>query len=97
MVEGYLALVEDHVLMDIQHQTVKTLEFTLPVSEAHESVAEDDVCCDSVLADQVEGVGCPGFDIGGFECCHPGLVDQAVEGYNVFVAVLSEELGELIV
>lgn len=97
VVEGYLLRVEDHVLVHVEQEAWDPLELALPVVQTHEAVAEDDSTVDAVLADDLGRICRPLQYVCGVEESHSRLVDQTIEGDDVLVSVLSEELAELIV
>lgn len=88
--------VEDDVLVDVEEEVGFCLEFALPVVEAHEAVAEDDDGSYVITADFGDGICGPVHDQGGVETGHARFVGETVHGDDVFIARLSEELGELI-
>lgn len=92
-----LVVVEDHVLVHVQHQPVHPRQLALPVREPHEAVPEHHVRRHPVLAHQVVRFRRPGDDGVRGEGHHARLVGEPVEGDDVLVPVLREELGQAIV
>lgn len=98
VVELELVEVEDDVLVDVEEHVVVLLERrAFPVVEPAEAVAEDEDGFNPVFADLLDGLFRPGYDVVGVEVDHARLVDEAVHGDDVLVAVLSEEDGEFVV
>lgn len=98
VLELQLAHVEDLVLVRVHDElVVDAAEHVVPLRERQEPVAEDQMLCDAIAADHVDGLLVPVQYRVRRDDQHFRLVDQPVDGDHVLVAVLREELGELVV
>lgn len=95
MRERDLRLVENNILMRIEHQARNALQLPLPVRQAQKAVREHDERLDPVLPHDLHGAGCPGQHVRLKQPRHARLVDEPVEGEHVLVARLREEGREL--
>ena len=100
MGKGELVRVEDEVLVGVEDDVVVGgvgRELALPLGEAQEAVADGDDGVDAVGPDGADGLLVPALHVLGRQLAHLGLVEQAVDGDDVLVAVLPEELGHAVV
>ena len=90
--------VEYLILMGIHYQTgINILEHLIPLIQSQEAITKNNVLCHAVPADHLDRLGVPVNHRLNGDFQHFRLVDQAVEGYDVLVSVLREELRKLVV
>lgn len=93
-----LARVEDGVLVRVQHHLRRpVLQHRLPLAQVQKSIAEHDPRLDPVFLNELRRLDGPVQDVRDRQGEHLRLVGKAVDGDDVLVPRLGEELGQLIV